>query len=70
MGVKFKMLATSKVDPTLVAGDVVYRLSKYDYGSARTDSAAFGFSCVSVTRDQSGDYPFIVVPEHDLEAVQ
>lgn len=66
---RYKMKADSKVDPTLKAGGTVYPCSKSDYGCSRDDERAYGFPCRSVSRTEDGDYPFVVVPMHDLEVL-
>jgi hypothetical protein len=65
----YRMKADSTVDPTLVAGTIVYKLKRYDYGAAHHDGLLLGTPCQAVTLDPSGDYPFVVVPVRDLEAV-
>lgn len=51
----------------LVAGETVYICKKYDYGSAEDDTELLGTRCVSVTRDENGDYPFFTIPYNKLQ---
>ena len=50
----------------LTIGETVYPCKKYDYGSAQDDAEMFGEPCISVTRDENGDYPFITIPYSKL----
>lgn len=59
----------SKTHSSLQEGSVVYKFMKYDYGLSRTDTTLSGVPHVSVTMDETGDYPFYSVPESILVAI-
>lgn len=67
---KYKLKKDSTVDPTAKSGDIVFSLKRPDYGLASDDSRFLGYECVSVTKNEAGDYPFFVVPRHDLELIK
>lgn len=66
---KYRMLKDSKLEAKATAGTVVYPLIYHDYGSAGDDQRAFGYECKSMTLKENGDYPYFVVPFHDLERI-
>lgn len=71
MAVKsFKMLADSKINQNVKAGDTVYACHKYDYGCANDDTRHTGVEHRSFTLDPTGDYPFFTVPMTDLEEIK
>lgn len=67
---KYVMLNDSKIEPDAKAGTVVYPLIYYDYGSANDDMRAFGYECKSMTLREDGNYPYFVVPMHNLKKVE
>lgn len=69
MVVQYRLLKDSKLEPKAVAGSVVYRLRKHDYGLSRDDERILGYPCESVTLNSDGDYPSFVVPLHDLQEI-
>jgi len=67
---RYIMLKDSTIEPSVKAGQVVYRCMKYDYGLAADDTALTGVKHISVVLNPDGDYPYFTVPESDLEQVQ
>lgn len=55
---------------SLSEGDVVYELMFHDYGLANDDTNATGFMHMSVTLDETGDYPSFTIPVHNLEEIK
>ena len=53
-----------------LAGAIVYRASGCDYGCSSDDSRMTGIPHVSMTLDETGDYPFFTVSEYDLKEIQ
>lgn len=51
------------------AGTVVYDCQKHDYGLARDDTNETGEEHISVSLNESGDYPFFTVPADHLNPV-
>lgn len=51
------------------AGSVVYKSTKYDYGCASDDTSITGIYHISVSLDETGDYPFFTVPFDQLEEI-
>lgn len=56
------MLHDSKIEPSVLAGTIVYDTAKYDYGLARDDTYFTGVEHMSVSLNPDGDYPFFTVP--------
>lgn len=52
------------------AGTVVYDCERHDYGLARDDTYDTGEDHISVTLDESGDYPYFTVPVAHLDRVR
>lgn len=50
-------------------GQTVYELIHYDYGLASDDTRFTGVEYVSVTLDESGDYPSFTIPKHELKEI-
>lgn len=67
---RYIMLRDSTIDPSVKAGDTVYRCMNYDYGLAADDTAMTGVKHISVTLSPTGDYPYFTVPERDVEQIQ
>jgi hypothetical protein len=57
-------------DGNRLAGTIVYKSAKYDYGMSSEDSRHFGHEFISVTGDPTGDYPFFTCPENILEEIK
>ena len=57
-------------DGNRLAGTIVYKSAKYDYGLSSEESRHFGEEFKSVTEDSSGDYPYFTCPERILEEVK
>lgn len=56
----------STLEPSAVAGTVVYRPKGWDYGSANDDTRMTGIEHISVTLSADGDYPFFTIPKNSL----
>jgi hypothetical protein len=67
---KFKILRNSQIEERAVAGTIVYKLRKNDFGAAKDDSKHTGIKHISVTYDPEGKYPFFTIPEQDLELIK
>lgn len=52
------------------AGTVVYDCQRHDYGLSRDDTIYTGEEHISVTLDESGDYPLFTVPVGHLNPVK
>jgi hypothetical protein len=64
---KYRLLRDSTVEPALKAGVIVYDCILPNYGVKSDDERMFGYECRSITRDEKGSYPFVIVPARDLE---
>lgn len=51
-------------------GEILYELMKNDYNGAAYDTELLEVKCISVTRDPSGDYPFVTMPLHCMKEEQ
>ena len=67
MSEAYILTTDSKVEPTAKAGTVVYPCRKPDYGLASYDARMLGVPCRAMTLSPDGDYPFFVVPCHDMK---
>lgn len=68
---KYKVLRDRIIRDEVIAaaGTFVYKAVVYDYGLARDDWAHTGVEHISVSLEETGDYPLMTIPLADVEEV-
>lgn len=69
MALKKYLIEIDSINPMARKGTYVYECTRYDYGAAKTDTALLNRHCVTVTYNEDGDYPFLVLPMDILSEV-
>ena len=67
---KFRIKNSGTNSKDYPAGTICYDLLMHDYGLASDDSRITGVEHVSVTLDETGDWPSFTVVKSDLEPVE
>ena len=66
---KYRVVDNSRSAIETAVGDIVYLCNKYDYDCSNDDSRIFNEEYISVTRDETGDYPLFTIPARDVEII-
>lgn len=66
----YRLTVDNKVEPSAVAGTIVYPIRGSDYGLASDDTAMTGIPHRSVTLDKAGGYPSFTAPIPDMEEIE
>jgi len=67
MSKRYRLMKDATTNTEAVAGTVVYKCAKHDYGLASDDTRMTGVRHISVTLNPDGGYPFFTVPASDVE---
>lgn len=50
--------------------EILFGFILYDYGGVKEDEAILNESCIALTREVDGGYPFIVMPEKKVRELE